>query len=137
MSEHSIFDICVEPIELYKLLKIANMVGGGGEAKTMISEGNVLVNKKVEVQKRKKIRNGDIIEHNGVTIKVAYNPTKKSAEFINTVVSASKNSKHKKRAGSKIPVTSSEPIKKSSTKKSEKVSVKPSTDSVKTKPTSL
>ena len=44
MSEHSTFDICVEPIELCKLLKIANMVGGGGEAKTMISEGNVLVN---------------------------------------------------------------------------------------------
>ena len=32
------------------------MVGGGGEAKTMISEGNVLVNNKVEVQKRKKIQ---------------------------------------------------------------------------------
>ena len=42
MSEHSTFDICVEPIELCKLLKIANMVGGGGEAKTMISEGNVI-----------------------------------------------------------------------------------------------
>jgi ribosome-associated protein len=54
MSEHSIIDICVEPIELCKLLKIANMVEGGGEAKTMISEGNVLVNNKVEVQKRKK-----------------------------------------------------------------------------------
>jgi ribosome-associated protein len=53
MSEHSIIDICVEPIELYKLLKISNIVGGG-EAKTMISEGNILVNNKVEVQKRKK-----------------------------------------------------------------------------------
>jgi ribosome-associated protein len=114
MSEHSIFDICVEPIELYKLLKIANMVGGGGEAKTMISEGNVLVNSKVEVQKRKKIRNGDIIEYNGVIIKVAYNPTKKSAEFISTVVSANKNSKKKKRAKSKAPVISSEPVTKPS-----------------------
>jgi len=54
MPEHSTFDICVEPIELYKLLKIAKMVGGGGEAKTMNSEGNVLVNNEVEVQKRKK-----------------------------------------------------------------------------------
>ncbi|MFT7009315.1 MAG: ribosome-associated protein [Colwellia sp.] len=114
MSEHSIFDICVEPIELYKLLKIANMVGGGGEAKTMISEGNVLVNSKVEVQKRKKIRNGDIIEYNGVIIKVAYNPTKKSAEFISTVVSANKNSKKKKRAKSKAPVISSESVTKPS-----------------------
>jgi ribosome-associated protein len=118
MSEHSIFDICVEPIELYKLLKIANMVGGGGEAKTMISEGNVLVNSKVEVQKRKKIRNGDIIEYNGVIIKVAYNPTKKSAEFISTVVSASKNSKKKKRAKSKAPIISSDPVTKTSIERS-------------------
>ena len=104
MSEHSIFDICVEPIELYKLLKIAEMVGGGGEAKTMISEGNVLVNNEVVVQKRKKIRNGDIIEHNGKIIKVAYNPNKKSTEFINTVVLASKKEQRKKKAKSKARV---------------------------------
>jgi ribosome-associated protein len=110
MSEHSIFDICVEPIELCKLLKIANMVSGGGEAKTMISEGNVLVNNEVVVQKRKKIRNGDIIEHNGIVIKVAYNPTKKSAEFISTVVLASKKEQRKKRAKSKARVISSETV---------------------------
>jgi len=110
MSEHSIIDICVEPIELCKLLKIANMVGGGGEAKTMISEGNVLVNNEVIVQKRKKIRNGDIIEYNGKIIEIAYNPTKKSAEFINTVVLASKKEQRKKRAKSKARVLSSEAI---------------------------
>jgi ribosome-associated protein len=108
MSEHSIIDICVEPIELCKLLKIANMVGGGGEAKTMISEGNVLVNNEVVVQKRKKIRNGDIIEYNGKTIEIAYNPTKKSAEFINTVVLASKKDQRKKRTKSKARILSSE-----------------------------
>ena len=110
MSEHSIFDICVEPIELYKLLKIANMVGGGGEAKTMITEGNVLVNNEVVVQKRKKIRNGDNIEHNGKVIEIAYNPTKKSAEFINTVVLASKKEQRKKRAKSKPRILSSESV---------------------------
>jgi len=104
MSEHSIFDICVEPIELNKLLKIADMVGGGGEAKVMISEGNVLVNNEVVVQKRKKIRNGDLIECNGKIIKIAYNPTKKSAEFINTVVLASKKEQRNKRAKSKARV---------------------------------
>ena len=101
MSEHSIFDICVEPIELCKLIKIAKMVGGDGEAKTMISEGKVLVNNEVAVQKRKKIRHGDIIEYNGQIIEVAYNPSKKSAEFISTVVSVSKNSKKKKIAYNK------------------------------------
>jgi ribosome-associated protein len=110
MSEHSIIDICVEPIELYKLLKIANMVGGGGEAKTMISEGNVLVNNEVVVQKRKKIRNGDIIEYSGKIIEIAYNPTKKSAEFINTVVLASKKEQRNKRAKSKARVLSSKTV---------------------------
>ncbi len=110
MSEHSTFDICVEPIELYKLLKISNMVGGGGEAKTMISEGNVLVNNKVVDQKRKKVRRGDVIEYNGKIIELAYNPTKKSAEFISTVVSANKNSKKNKRAKAKARVASSETV---------------------------
>ncbi|AOW75682.1 hypothetical protein A3Q34_01600 [Colwellia sp. PAMC 20917] len=117
MSEHTIIDICVEPIELCKLLKIANMVGGGGEAKTMISEGNVLVNNEVSVQKRKKIRRGDIIEYNGKIIEVAYNPTKKSAEFINSVVSVSQNSKKKKRARSKAPVIASESVTKPSSER--------------------
>ena len=109
MSGHSIFDICVEPIELANLLKIANMVDGG-EAKTMISEGNVLVNNEVTVQKRKKIRRGDKVECNGKVIEVAYNPIKKSAEFINTVVSANKNSKKNKRAKSKARIILSETI---------------------------
>jgi len=125
MSEHSTFDICVEPIELYKLLKIASIVGGGGEAKTMISEGNVLVNKKVETQKRKKIRRGDIIECNGKSIEIAYNPTQKSAEFISTVVSASKSAKNKKRAKSKARALSSATV------------TEPSKERTKRKPVSL
>jgi ribosome-associated protein len=116
MSEHSTIDICVEPIELCNLLKIANMVGGGGEAKTMISEGNVLVNNEVVMQKRKKIRNGDVIEYNGKIVEVAYNPSKKSAEFINTVVLASKKEQRKKRAKSKARVLSSQTSTKPSNK---------------------
>ena len=125
MSEHSTFDICVEPIELCKLLKIANMVGGGGEAKTMISEGKVSVNNEVTVQKRKKVRNGDIIEYNGRTIKITYNPGKKSAEFIKTVVSATKNIKKKKRAKSKAPVTSAETATKPSLARPKKTPTSP------------
>ena len=101
MSAPSIIDICVEPIELCKLLKIANMVGGGGEAKTMISEGNVSVNNEIVFQKRKKVRRGDIVECKVTVIEISYNPSKKSAEFINTVVLASKKEQRKKRAKSK------------------------------------
>ena len=121
MSENSIIDICVEPIELYKLLKIANIVDDG-EAKTMISEGNVLVNSEVEVQKRKKIRKGDIIEYNGKKFEVAYNPSQKSAEFISTVVSANKNSKKKKRAKSKASAISSKTTAEASTERSKRKS---------------
>lgn len=49
-------------IELNKLLKLLNLVESGGEANVMITEGLVVVNKFVELQKRKKLRPGDIVE---------------------------------------------------------------------------
>jgi len=64
-------DVSYQPIELCKLLKIANMVGGGGEAKIVISEGYVFVNGEVEYQKRKKVYHQDIIEFNGELIEVS------------------------------------------------------------------
>lgn len=62
-----------QPIELYKVLKIADLVSGGGEAKVVISEGYVLLNGDVEYQKRKKIYHNDIIEFNGETIQIIIN----------------------------------------------------------------
>jgi ribosome-associated protein len=55
-------EITQEPIELYKILKFENMVNSGGEAKYVISEGQVVVNGAVETRKRKKIFSGDIVE---------------------------------------------------------------------------
>ena len=55
MSEsYLVVELNHQPVELCKLLKIANLVGGGGEAKIVISEGYVLLNGEVEYQKRKK-----------------------------------------------------------------------------------
>lgn len=54
--------ITSEPIELYKILKFESMVSSGGEAKSVIAAGQVMVNGNVETQKRKKIVVGDIIE---------------------------------------------------------------------------
>lgn len=65
-----LINVSVQPIELCKLLKIANMVGGGGEAKIVISEGYVAVNNEVEFQKRKKIYHDDIVEFNDEIIQV-------------------------------------------------------------------
>lgn len=55
-------EITREPIELYKILKFEGMTTSGGEAKAVITEGQVKVNGSVETQKRKKIVAGDIIE---------------------------------------------------------------------------
>jgi ribosome-associated protein len=62
-----------QPIELCKLLKIADLVTGGGEAKVAISEGYVLLNGEVEYQKRKKVYHEDIVEFNGETLQVVIN----------------------------------------------------------------
>jgi len=72
-SEYQIVEISEQPIPLCQLLKIANLVGGGGEAKIVISEGYVLLNNEVEYQKRKKVYEDDIVEFNGDVIQVAIN----------------------------------------------------------------
>lgn len=74
MSENQlIIELNQQPIELCKLLKVANLVGGGGEAKIVISEGYVYVNGEVEFQKRKKIYHDDFIEFNGDLLQVIVN----------------------------------------------------------------
>jgi len=74
-DEYPIVNVSYQPVELCKLLKIANMVSGGGEAKIVISEGYVYLNGEVEFQKRKKIYNDDIIEFNGEVFQVACSNT--------------------------------------------------------------
>jgi ribosome-associated protein len=51
-----------EYITLDKLLKLMRVVGSGGEAHAVISEGMVKVNGLAETQKRKKLRVGDKVE---------------------------------------------------------------------------
>ena len=61
-----------EPVELYKILKFEGMVSSGGEAKSVIAEGQVLVNGKIETRKRKKIVSGDIIEFRNEKIRIQH-----------------------------------------------------------------
>ena len=63
-------EISEEPIELYKILKLENMVDSGGEAKYVISEGQVILNGKVETRKRKKIFSGDVVEFGKMKIRI-------------------------------------------------------------------
>jgi ribosome-associated protein len=59
-----VVEISREPVELYKILKFEGMVASGGQAKVVVAAGQVLVNGKIETQKRKKIVAGDTIEFN-------------------------------------------------------------------------
>lgn len=64
--------ITTEFIKLQDLLKFANMVSTGGEAKIIIQEGEVKVNGEVCTMRGKKIRPGDIVELGGVQLTVSY-----------------------------------------------------------------
>ncbi|RJG42241.1 RNA-binding S4 domain-containing protein [Motilimonas pumila] len=57
-------EVSSQPIELYKVLKIANAVSGGGEAKVVIADGYVAVNGELEQRKRCKVYDGDLVEFN-------------------------------------------------------------------------
>lgn len=59
-----------QPIELYQLLKLAELAASGGEAKFAIAQGQVRVNGQVETRKRRKIVAGDLAEFAGVRIRV-------------------------------------------------------------------
>lgn len=59
-----------ENTELKNLLKLANLVSSGGEAKYAILEGEVVLNGEVTNVIRKKLKNGDVVEFNGEILKV-------------------------------------------------------------------
>ena len=57
-------------IKLGQALKLAGLVESGVDAKIQIQEGYVTVNGAVEVQRGKKLYDGDIFEYDGKRIKV-------------------------------------------------------------------
>jgi ribosome-associated protein len=63
-----------EPIDLFKLLKLDGMVGGGGEAKLLIADGQVRVNGQIETRKRKKIFSADVVSYLDRRIRVEVVP---------------------------------------------------------------
>ena len=70
MSKNTI-KITTEFIKLDALLKFASMVGSGGEAKTLIQNGEVLVNGEVCTMRGKKMRNGDRMTVEGYEVIVS------------------------------------------------------------------
>ena len=64
--------ITTEFIKLQDLLKFANLVETGGEAKECVQGGEVAVNGEICTMRGKKIRPGDTVEFDGETLTVAY-----------------------------------------------------------------
>ena len=60
-----------EPINLTQVLKRAGWVMSGGEAKSLIADGQVLVNGEVELRKRRQMKVGDIVSlEDGPTVEL-------------------------------------------------------------------
>ncbi len=57
-------------IHLIQLLKAAGLVQTGGEAQLVVIEGEVKYNGEIDYRKRLKVKQGDMVEFNGETIKV-------------------------------------------------------------------
>ncbi len=64
------YELRDEYIELFKLIKVLDLVDSGAEAKMIVSDGHVRRNGEIELRKRAKIRQGDIIEIADVTIEL-------------------------------------------------------------------
>ena len=64
------FDLDGDYVELKQLLKLADLVTSGGEAKQMISDGQVTVDGVVELRKACKIRAGQVVVFAGSEIRV-------------------------------------------------------------------
>ena len=59
-----------EYIKLGQALKAAGLAESGVDAKHAVEEGLVKVNGQTEYQRGKKLRDGDVVEFNGETIRI-------------------------------------------------------------------
>lgn len=59
-----------EFIKLGQALKKGNLVSSGVEAKMVILDGLVFVNGEVEMQRGKKLHDGDVVSYDGETLKI-------------------------------------------------------------------
>jgi len=52
-------------IRLDQFLKLTQVAGGGGEAKWLVQDGEVMVNGETETRRGRKLRSGDRVEARG------------------------------------------------------------------------
>ncbi len=64
------FELKEEHIELFKLIKVMDLVDSGAQAKYIVSDGYVKRNGETELRKRAKIVKGDVIQVADAVIEV-------------------------------------------------------------------
>ena len=60
-----------DSIRLGQLLKLAGLVGSGGEAKALLAAGEVRVNGEVESRRGRTLARGDVVAAGGEELRVA------------------------------------------------------------------
>jgi len=66
--QKEVIAINTETIKLVQLLKISNYFPTGGQAKVLITEGEILVNGEIETRIRKQLQPGDVVEIAGQVV---------------------------------------------------------------------
>jgi ribosome-associated protein len=59
-----------ESIRLVQLLKLANLVESGSDAREPLIQGLVVVNGEVETRRGRQLRAGDVVELGGVSVRI-------------------------------------------------------------------
>ena len=62
-------------IRLGQLLKVAGLVGSGGEVKALLEAGLVLVNGEAEARRGRQLRDGDVVVVGSDEVRVVASPT--------------------------------------------------------------
>ena len=62
--------ITTDTIRLGQLLKLANLVDSGSDAKFVLAEGEVSVNGEVETRRGRQLRPGDVVEFECESVRI-------------------------------------------------------------------
>lgn len=60
-----------DSIRLGQFLKLANLIESGADAKAVIADGLVTVNGQPEIRRGRQLRDGDVVELGGISVRVS------------------------------------------------------------------
>ncbi|NCY15497.1 MAG: RNA-binding S4 domain-containing protein [Actinobacteria bacterium] len=63
-------EITTDTIRLGQLLKLANLVDSGSDAKILLAGGEVCVNGEIEMRRGRQLRDGDVVSLDDIAVRV-------------------------------------------------------------------